>query len=303
MGSEQTDRWSQLSSAHWRRLAAWGATHAPELFVRYAPPVIGAACALGIPEARERVRDNLRRACGRRSGGEEWIDVFRTFSAYAHCLTHSLGERAADVAVVRGRNHLIDAAKRGGAVIGTAHLGAWDAIARMAARDFGWPITVVMGVEPDETAAQFHDEKRARGGARVAHSGQGLAGAFDLLKRLRRGEVVALQVDRVGGGRRSVSVPFLDGELTVPEGPFRLASLAGVPFFLVIGRRLGHGKVEVRVSEPVVLPYPLSRARLVEAAQQTAGEVERFVRAYPTQWFHFERAQARQGPESLAVSK
>ena len=44
----------------WRKLASFGAAHAPRAMVRYSPPAWAFAFALAMPEARARVRRNLR---------------------------------------------------------------------------------------------------------------------------------------------------------------------------------------------------------------------------------------------------
>ena len=77
--------------------------------VRYSPPAWALAFALAMPEARARVRRNLRRVLAR-SNREELADVFRTFSHFASCLTEALamgGPRPPEVeCVVEGASYL-----------------------------------------------------------------------------------------------------------------------------------------------------------------------------------------------------
>src|SRR5215470_14959701 len=94
----------------WRRLASFGAAHAPRAVVRYSPPAWAVAFALAMPAARARVRKNLRSVLGHRPYEIETVDVLRTFSPFASCLTEALamgGPRTPDVdCVVVGENHL-----------------------------------------------------------------------------------------------------------------------------------------------------------------------------------------------------
>jgi phosphatidylinositol dimannoside acyltransferase len=274
------------SSLFWRRLAWLGARYGPGFFVRWSPPAIGWVFAAAVPEARRTVRENLRSVLGVRSQPEEWLDVLRTFGTYAHCLTQSLGGAPLRVET-RGVEHLREVLSQGGAVIATAHVGCWDAIAALAAVDLERPITVVMGREEDSGAARFHDLRRRREGVEVVHSGEDITAGLDLVRRLRRGGLVALQIDRAGPSRRGIQASLFGRKVTVPEGPFRLAALAKVPLVVVLARRRAHGVVEIRVGRPISIPRHAIRSDLGHAASQAISEVARFVRAYPTQWFHF----------------
>ena len=123
-----------------RRLAYGGARYGPRFWVKYSPTFFGLAFACALPAERAKIRGSLRMLLGRRSGVEEHLDVLRTFVAYAHCLTESLAverpEAVAAVPTVRGAEHLRAALAGGrGAIIATAHAGAWDAAARFLARD------------------------------------------------------------------------------------------------------------------------------------------------------------------------
>src|SRR5260221_5235393 len=115
----------------WRGLASFGAMRAPRALVRYSPPAWALAFALAMPRARARVRRNLRWVLGRRRYDEETLDVFRTFSHFASCLTEGLAmgaPRAPEVeCVVRGEDHLRAALAGGrGVILVTAHTGGWE---------------------------------------------------------------------------------------------------------------------------------------------------------------------------------
>src|SRR5258707_14010717 len=116
----------------WRKAATFGAMRAPRALVRYSPPAWALAFALAMPAARARVRRNLRWVLGRRPYEQETIDVFRTFSHFASCLTEGLAmgaPRSPEVeCVVRGEDHLraAMAGGRGGFLV-TAHTGGGGA--------------------------------------------------------------------------------------------------------------------------------------------------------------------------------
>ncbi|HKQ69615.1 MAG TPA: hypothetical protein VJT73_09760, partial [Polyangiaceae bacterium] len=84
----------------WRGLASFGAAHAPEPVLRYAPPVWALAFTLALPDIRARVTSNLRAVVGQRPRLEEMADVVRTVSHFASCFTEALaigGEKPPEV--------------------------------------------------------------------------------------------------------------------------------------------------------------------------------------------------------------
>ncbi|MBE7481078.1 MAG: lysophospholipid acyltransferase family protein [Polyangiaceae bacterium] len=272
-------------------MAYAGARHGPELWLKWSPPLFGVAFALALGSARRQVRDNLRRALGKRSLVEEQLDVARTFVSYAGCLAEALGSERPEV--LRARRRIRDGqlrallAAEGGLIIGTAHFGAWDAAAPLLAKDFGRPVIVAMQAEADSEARALHDAVRARAGVRVVHVGGHPLDALPLLHHLQDGGIVAVQLDRVPRGGRAVSVPFLGRELAMPEGPFALAAIAQVPLVPLFVRRAGYLDYELGAGMPIRLPERATPAELREAAARAAGEMERSVRACPTQWFEF----------------
>jgi phosphatidylinositol dimannoside acyltransferase len=279
-------------SAFFRQLAFAGARYGPSWFVRYSPPLIGAAFALALPEARREVQRSLRLALGARPPGVEVLDVLRTFSGYAACLAESLGAgrpeaRRARVAV-RGGEHLNDALRSGrGAVLVTAHIGPWDVAAQLLAADLGKKVAIVMEAEPDADARALHDEVRRSSGVEVIVIGASPLDALGVLRQLRSGGLVAFQIDRPAPNARSLPTTLFGQPFTVPEGPFRLAALAGVPVLPLFSSRSGYFSYEVEIGEPIACAKPATAADLTGAAERTVERMERFIQAHPTEWFHF----------------
>jgi len=277
----------------WRRLAYAGARWGPGPWLRLSPPAFGLAFALALPDARRAVRRNLRRVLGERGRLEEGLDIASTFSAYARCLAESLaGDRPEALAARRRLRRgaaLFDELKNGrGMVVVTAHTGAWDVGARLLASDFGARLAVVMVREPNESARSLHDEIRQRSGVEVVHVGEHPLDGLPLLRHLRSGGVVAAQLDRQSPSARSIEVQLFDRPFRVPEGPFSLAARAGVPVVPMFSRRVGFFDYEFSVGPALELPRRPTALELGSAAQRSAEEMERFIRAHPTQWFHFE---------------
>jgi KDO2-lipid IV(A) lauroyltransferase len=149
-------------------------------------------------------------------------------------------------------------------------------------------VVVVMRRERDARAQAILDDVRDRSGARVVNVGDDPLEALPLMRHLREGGLVALQIDRLPQGIRGRKGVLFGRERVLPEGPLRLASLTGAPIVSVFSRRLGYMKYELIVGEPIRVARRASEVELDHAAAAILGELERFVAAHPTQWFHFE---------------
>jgi len=282
-----------VNAAFWRRLAYVGARYGPELWVRHSPAFFGVAFAAALAHKRRAVRENLRRVVGRRNFLSEELDVFRTFANYARCLAEALAadrlESAHARRRTRGKEHLESVFASGrGALVVTAHAGPWDAAARLLAADYRASVMVVMSAERDAKARALHDDVRTRSGVRLLHVGSHPLDVLPLLRHLRNGGIVAVQLDRVPAGQRSIDVSLFGEPARVPEGPFALAALASVPVLPVFVRRVGYLDYEFVAGPAIALGRRPDAAELNKAAQRAIDEMERFIFAHPTQWFQFE---------------
>ena len=282
--------------SYWlRRLAYMGARYGSTGFMKYGSVAIGAFFSGILPGYRRIVRDNLRRIYGPRSVWLEQRDVTRTFVDYACCLTEGLGiERMDEKAIafeVVGRSALDSVLNQpAGFIVATAHVGVWDSAAMHLRRETGRPVLVVMTREANIAARQFHDSLRQRDGVEVAHVGQNAFEGLRLLKHLRRGGVVAVQLDRMPEVSRALPSLLFNLPFENPRGPFQLASLASVPIIPVFCARIGYYHYEINVKAPIRVDRRATEAQLIAAAQEATNALEEFLRRYPTQWFHFERA-------------
>jgi lauroyl/myristoyl acyltransferase len=288
--------WS-LKGPRWRSLARFGATRMPEWFVRASPPAFGLIVWALARGPRRIVADNLRVLRPSRGPIADAIDVARTFTSYAACVTEVLrGAPKGDQpqAIVRGDGHLDLALAEGkGVVLVTAHTAGWEFAGRLLMQDRGLRVMIVERPERDPVARAIQDQAREEQGLLVAHAGDDPLAVLPLLRHLRGGGVVALQIDRVPPGMRSRRVRLFGQPGQVPEGPLRLAAASGAPVVPVFAARTGHWRYEVVVRPALRLSRGASEAELDGAAQALADALEAFVSLRPTQWFHFEGQAAR----------
>jgi KDO2-lipid IV(A) lauroyltransferase len=275
----------------WRRLARWGSS-GPEWFVRVAPPVVGLiACTLAT-ERRRFVAANLQRVRGARGAARDGLDTARTFTTYAAYLAEVLGADSSrwrpPQVVIRGELHLLDAlAERRGLVFATAHTAGWEMVGPVLSRDLRVRVMIVELAERDERARRIQDEARAVNGVLVAHVGEDPLSALPLVRHLRDGGAVALQIDRAPPGMRTRAVTMFGAPARVPEGPLRLAALTGVPLLPIFAGRTGRRRYLVEIGPALHLARRPGDDELDGAAQVLASALEAFVKPRPTQWFHF----------------
>jgi KDO2-lipid IV(A) lauroyltransferase len=280
------------TASFWRRLARLGATRGPEWFVRYSPPAIGlVACALAGRERRAVVQ-NLRRIRGERGAVRDAVDVAETFATYASCLAEILGAGSPrgglPRAVIHGESNVLDAAREGkGVLFATAHTAGWETVGPLLSRDHGLRVMIAEAAEPNAGARAIQDEARRAHGLLVAHVGDDPLSALPLVRHLRGGGVVALQIDRLPAGMRGRAVTLFGRPAMLPEGPLRLAMFTGAPLIPTFAARTSYRRYVVVAGAPVRLSRHASDAELGEAAQYLASAMQAFLQEHPTQWFHF----------------
>jgi KDO2-lipid IV(A) lauroyltransferase len=190
--------------------------------------------------------------------------------------------------MVYGELHIEDALADGhGVLLVTAHTAGWEVVGPLLARDRLVDLMIVEAAEHDAKASAIQDEARQASGMRVAHAGSDPLAALPLVKHLRGGGAVALQLDRAPRGAKAREVALFGRPARIPEGPLRLAALTGAPLVPVFAGRLGHRRYEVITCAPIRLARTAGSSEFDAAAQELAGRLEAFVRERPTQWFHF----------------
>ena len=244
----------------------------------------GRAASHVLSRERKVVRATLAHVTGARDQALDAL-VARLFRDFAMCFADlvttnrsSVDSLLATLASVTGAEHVERLS--GGVVSVTAHVGNWELAGRLLAAHGARP---THGVVTAEEAPSLRRWMRRDGdGVRFVPRAHPVVG-MQLVRALRRGDVVALQGDRAIGTRGDVSVPFFGRPAPFPIGPFVLARAAQVPVvpaFCVLGTDL---RYTIRVEPPIVVERGTEEAAL----RTWVAALERIVRDHPTQWFNF----------------
>ena len=279
----------RYDSLWWRKFAYLGCVYGPEWWKRYSPAPIAAIIFAFVGRNRRGAIANMQRILDdpnrRRAAGA----ALRMFADFAHCLVETMefyGPRPRPVRLdPPEHDHLADAlAAGGGAILVTGHFGNWD-IAAKTLREYGRPINVVMAREVNATTHEYVHAARERAGVPVIYSDTSVFSSLNMIRALRRNEIVAIQLDRPLGAGGTRPVPFFGAPAAFPFGPFVLARVSGAPLIPVFIPRLGTRHYAIRVCGR------FSVARETRALDRVMADVvsafEDSVREFPTQWFQF----------------
>ncbi|HTL48234.1 MAG TPA: ELM1/GtrOC1 family putative glycosyltransferase [Verrucomicrobiae bacterium] len=168
-----------------------------------------------------------------------------------------------------------------GVVLLTAHLGNWELL-QIVSGIFGSPIQALMRDQKyPRLNGLLNDFRRSRGSG-VASRGMGIR---DLMRSLRRRELVGVLGDQSAGRQQGLIVPFFGRKTTIPTGAFQLAGRAGalvLPAFIV---RLKNEKHEIHLGKAFHCPEDTEGEETYrEFAREYVAALEDLISRYPEQW-------------------
>jgi len=275
----------------WRKLAWLGCVYAPEWWRRGSPPVVALIVFLLVGQNRRGAIENQARARIEHRRWRAALAAYRMFATFARCFTETTefyGPRPRRVRIDEPeRNYVAEALERGrGVILATAHVGNWD-ISGRALHATGHPVNLVMGREPNETTQEYARRNREQTGMRVIYADSSVFSAFNMIRALRRNEILAIQIDRGNGAPDSAKpIEFFGAPALFQEGPFHLARLSGAPVVPVFTLRRGLRHYQILLGEPRWVSREISNDT-ERALRETVAFLEATVREHPEQWFQF----------------
>lgn len=255
-----------------------------------------AVCYACMPRERAAARRNLERVTGKHGLSSRWL-VYRLFYNFSHFMVAYTEMKDLDFdrfarrldGLEETRRIIGDAIQgRRGVILGTMHIGQWDLGLRLLSH-FGVPVHVVMLSEDSREVSRYADEARHFPLLRVHQTGRSPLLAVELMTALKRGEIVAIQIDRAAGSG-VMPIDLFGGRTDLPTGPAQLAMATGaplVPVFVLLGKG---GRYRLLAHEPMRFDRhrgPMSEMALRHAMGRIAATIESVVSRYPDQWFNF----------------
>lgn len=177
----------------------------------------------------------------------------------------------------------------------TAHLGAWELLGAIGVSYL--PLTVVARRPPDPRLARLADALRARAGVGVVYQDQS---PRELLRALKRGEMVGILADQDVRRIPGVFVPFFGTDAWTPTAPVEIARASGATLRLYVLVREG-ARYRAIWSERLAVPPKSAGAEGLRAATLAWSRLlEAQIRARPEQWVWMHR-RWRTRPDSGAA--
>src|SRR3990170_2114383 len=241
---------------------------------------------------REKARRNHARIVGR-PVDDPLVErmAHRTFRHFGRYIVELLSVQGWSLEAMRGRidiegdQHFEEAMARGKGIIFTgAHIGSIEVASTLVLLK-GFQISSVAERLNPKIMMDWLTACRAQMGVELLPAaGSGMT----LVRRLRRGEMIALGGGMGGTGGDSVKVEFLGHETVFPVGPARLARISGAPIIFGWAARLRRGRYPPPLSPPLLSHRSLSPEEDArQVTRRIVAEFEQAVRRYPEQWYVF----------------
>jgi len=231
--------------------------------------------------------DRASRAEKRRTVRELWRNWGRFLLEMFRFEGMTDAEIAALVPEFIGLDHIKKALEMGrGAVVMTAHVGHWE-LGGILLDHLGFRVNVVLYPYESEDKNRMLEKSKSARGINIIHSNDPVSLAVNTYRALKNNEIVAIQGDR-DVDRSGMEVEFFGRPAYFPKGPVLIAMKTGaplVPAFTIAGA----DRKYYPIAEPEVEMVDTGdfEADLRENMRRAVASIEKYVRAYPAQWFNF----------------
>jgi lauroyl/myristoyl acyltransferase len=171
-------------------------------------------------------------------------------------------------------------AKGKGIILVTGHIGNWELGALFFGRH-GFKINVVTIPEGSERIDSIRGAYRTRQDIRTIVVDGSPFSSLEIVAALRRGEIVAMLVDR-WEGTDGVPAKFFGEDRRFPRGPFVLSRATGAP--IIPACIVRDGNIYRGMVDP---PFFMEEPEDEPGARRVSEALERMIRTYPDQWYNF----------------
>ena len=249
---------------------------------------------LVLPEKRRHLRRNLTAVTGR---SEVEGLVFSAFYKFARAWCDNMlmmRLRGPRLLALIGRQTsekpLDDALAAGkGAILISVHLGNWE-LGGLGLAEKGYRMNILTFREPDEKVNLLRERLRQERGINfiyVDRSETSPLAIVEAVRALNRNEVLAILGDR-DGSSHTMELDFFGRQVPIPLGAAYLAQASGAPVIPVFVPLEG-ARYAAIMEEPIFFRAERAeRDRVIrEGSQQMVRVFERYIRAYPDQWYNF----------------
>jgi len=286
-----------VTGVFWYKFSHFGVSILPQGAWNLIVPVFTGFFFVSLIRIRRAIASNLEAVLGPCGWMQTQRRIFRTMWEFGWCLL----ERAESMSGARHVTFSIDGEEIWNEMTGcdsgfitlTAHIGNWEAGARVPSSKSERTVHLVREQEIDPRAQEFiralieEKSQDIKFKVHFAAGGDPSLGA-ELLNAVRDGNIVALQGDRPRSGGRTELVNLFGRPVDLPVGPAVLARVAGVPLMPIFVFRKGRLWSRIVIRDLIKVDRSCNREADVSAAlRKVATNLEWAIREHPHQWFCF----------------
>jgi KDO2-lipid IV(A) lauroyltransferase len=190
-----------------------------------------------------------------------------------------------EIVRLEGKENIDKGLKKGkGVLIMTAHIGNWE-IGALAGRD--WKFNFVVRLLDNRFLNKFIYKIRTKFNSGMIVKKNAIK---EILKCLRRNELVAILMDQNTGAHEGIFVDFFARKACTNPVVAILAVRTGAPVLPVFTIREGVGKFKVIIGEEIeIIPSGDYKRDIEKYTAQFTEIIESIVRKYPDQWLWLHR--------------
>lgn len=247
-----------------------------------------------LTDTRRAVRSNLKVVTGR--DDVERL-VFSTFRKFSHNWCDEIlfmrlkGEKLQAMIGRRSSSDTLDQALAAGsgAILVSPHLGSWE-LGGLGLADLGYTINMLTFREPDEKVNELRESVRRERGVRFIYVDRDDSSPFAIIEAvnaLRRNEVLAILGDR-DGSSHTILIDFFGRPTTIPVGAAYLSLASGAPVIPVFVLLEDKGRYATIMEEPIIFSsgHGGHGDAIRSGMEKLLAVFERYIRAYPDQWYN-----------------
>ena len=272
----------------------------PRSIQKFFSVVVGNLFYLLMKETRTHVWKNIEGVSrGRWSDGKIKVLTQKTFQNYGQYLLdymvmHRLRPSNKEKWVVEevGGNYMIEALRGGkGVICITPHLGNWE-MGGLLFSFKGGNLNVLTLDERDLNTKSFREEMRRSRGIKnlyIDPKDDSPMAILDVVKALRRNEIVALLGDRVES-QKTMDFDFFGKKTPFPIGVAMLAMATGAPVLPVFVVMERNRKYRGIIEAPIHFESSSREDReeiIRKGMERLLKKFEGYIEKYPDQWYNF----------------
>ena len=281
-------------------LFSFCSTLIPRSIKKFFSVVVGNLFCFLMKKTRAHVRRNIE-GIGQGKWSKKKVDALtrRTFQNYGQYLLdymvmHRLraSNRGQWVEEEVGGNYMIEALQGGkGVICITPHLGNWEIGGLLFSFKKG-RVNVLTLDERDLDTKSFREEMRRRRGIKnlyIDPRDDSPMAILDVVKALRRNEIVAMLGDRVES-QKTMVFDFCGTKTSFPIGVAILAMATGAPVLPVFVVLEGNRKYRGIIETPIYFSDVLREDRnavIRKGMEILIKKFEEYIEKYPDQWYNF----------------